>query len=1214
MVSKKNKTRKFETFRLEDRVLFEAAAAAEIVEASENVAEAQNEDKNQNQDKEESFADVHVDAGLDVDEESDFSGSSLPLLPEDLDDADNMYESLLDGEIPDHSDMDDMVLNSFVEDIVSDWIDVNDGLDLDHGSDLDYDGLDLNHGGDLDYDGSGLSDFLEIHDSDMSLTVHGNRELVIINSSVPDAESFLTDQHHSNRDYLMLERGTDAFEIINDYLDECDTKYSAIHIVSHGEDGGFWLNGEKVNSDSLDVSEWESIGQHITDDGDILLYGCDIAQTDYGRSFLQQIADASGADIAASIDTTGLYGNWDLEYTIGNVEAMAISMDSTYVFDLAPITIEVNEIGDLEWDNGTYTLREALIHAGEVAHNYDEITIIFDADVFDTEANRIISINKELILNDALSDVKLIVNGDVNDERIFIQTINLYHNIFKTDEIEGTSGDWDLSFSNLELQGGVGAENGGVFFIEGNDISLSLDNVFVKETEVLYNGGAVYAVGTDSVSIFLHDSILKDNKATLGSAIYSYSENGLSKVEVENSLIINNQAITTIDYSVGAGIYSKGLDSEVNVVNSTIVGNSANTAGAIYSQSTRIDNGFSRVNVISSTIAGNTDNITSGGIYAHATSSTSEVTVSLVNSIVYGNYTGNKSSDIVFGEDSTNTLNVAYSIYGTSNADPSQDSIDVSQFSTTKTNIHNIFANDSVIDEMERWLPKIADTGSVNIRKGGEAAIHGTLTGKLGNDYYFFNMSNGQWMSYSNDYTVAFNENDAVSFGLAKDGQASFIYKEDQFGHDRVHAETGYKYFNVGATSLTGTFDAPTITYEDGNAFVWVDLDGSIDITDGRTTLREALVYLANLNLEDGKTYTIRFAEAFFPISTSSTVTLTNSRGSDGELVLSNGLAGKKVVIDAGKNQNDLDQTVIIQVENVGRKRVGETEVWEDQTNADPFRVFRVGATYDTWSDWDVSLTGIILHGGAVSADHEGGAGGAMYVHGANVALSFTRSVIQGSLAQHHGGGLYVLAENISNLAFDNTTVIGNKGGDGGGIYHRAKQATITLNDSSILSNTSSSFGGGVYNYSTNGDAVLSLAGTNVLLNSANLDGGGIYNVSDTGASRITLNSTINNADENYLIKHSIVSGNISQEGSGAGIYSRGLTSNLNIKDSWIYSNATYGTESSGGGIYSTAVSSSVVTVENSNIFKNVTSGFNDYGAGSAIYSYSENNEGLVNP
>ena len=118
MVSKKNKARKFETFRLEDRVLFEAAAAAEIVEASENVAEAQNEDKNQNQDKEESFADVHVDAGLDVDEESDFSGSSLPLLPEDLDDADNMYESLLDGEIPDHSDMDDMVLNSFVEDIV----------------------------------------------------------------------------------------------------------------------------------------------------------------------------------------------------------------------------------------------------------------------------------------------------------------------------------------------------------------------------------------------------------------------------------------------------------------------------------------------------------------------------------------------------------------------------------------------------------------------------------------------------------------------------------------------------------------------------------------------------------------------------------------------------------------------------------------------------------------------------------------------------------------------------------------------------------------------------------------------------------------------------------------------------------------------------------------------------------------------------------------
>ena len=92
MNNKKNKARKFEAFRLEDRVLFEAAAAAEIVEASEHAAEAQqNEDKNQNQDKEESFADVHIDAGgLDVDEESDFSGSSLPSQSDDVDDHDDV--------------------------------------------------------------------------------------------------------------------------------------------------------------------------------------------------------------------------------------------------------------------------------------------------------------------------------------------------------------------------------------------------------------------------------------------------------------------------------------------------------------------------------------------------------------------------------------------------------------------------------------------------------------------------------------------------------------------------------------------------------------------------------------------------------------------------------------------------------------------------------------------------------------------------------------------------------------------------------------------------------------------------------------------------------------------------------------------------------------------------------------------------------------------
>ncbi len=61
-----------------------------------------------------------------------------------------------------------------------------------------------------------------------------------------------------------------------------------------------------------------TIGNAPTTTGDILLYGCDVAQGDSGNEFITQLAAASGADVAASADLTGsaaLGGDWMLEPT-----------------------------------------------------------------------------------------------------------------------------------------------------------------------------------------------------------------------------------------------------------------------------------------------------------------------------------------------------------------------------------------------------------------------------------------------------------------------------------------------------------------------------------------------------------------------------------------------------------------------------------------------------------------------------------------------------------------------------------------------------------------------------------------------------------------------------------------------------------------------------------------------------------------------------------
>ena len=62
------------------------------------------------------------------------------------------------------------------------------------------------------------------------------------------------------------------------------------------------------------IGRWESA---LTADGDLLLYGCDLAVSDEGRTIVRTIGDWTGTDVAASTDLTGsawFGGDWDLEY------------------------------------------------------------------------------------------------------------------------------------------------------------------------------------------------------------------------------------------------------------------------------------------------------------------------------------------------------------------------------------------------------------------------------------------------------------------------------------------------------------------------------------------------------------------------------------------------------------------------------------------------------------------------------------------------------------------------------------------------------------------------------------------------------------------------------------------------------------------------------------------------------------------------------------
>src|SRR5262249_40537568 len=64
-------------------------------------------------------------------------------------------------------------------------------------------------------------------------------------------------------------------------------------------------------------------GNALKSTGDILIYGCDVAEGASGRKFVDTLSKLTGADVAASTNVTGatsLGGDWNLEYAAGPIE------------------------------------------------------------------------------------------------------------------------------------------------------------------------------------------------------------------------------------------------------------------------------------------------------------------------------------------------------------------------------------------------------------------------------------------------------------------------------------------------------------------------------------------------------------------------------------------------------------------------------------------------------------------------------------------------------------------------------------------------------------------------------------------------------------------------------------------------------------------------------------------------------------------------------
>jgi VCBS repeat-containing protein len=147
--------------------------------------------------------------------------------------------------------------------------------------------------------------------------------IVFIDSTIENY-SILRESFQGHAEVVVLDATQDGIAQISQALAQRQ-QVSSVQILSHGSNGVLQLGRTTLTANNLEdysdaLGSWSAA---LTEDADILLYGCNVAADPVGQSFVQQLGDLTGADVAASTDLTGAAaqgGDWELEYQVGQVD------------------------------------------------------------------------------------------------------------------------------------------------------------------------------------------------------------------------------------------------------------------------------------------------------------------------------------------------------------------------------------------------------------------------------------------------------------------------------------------------------------------------------------------------------------------------------------------------------------------------------------------------------------------------------------------------------------------------------------------------------------------------------------------------------------------------------------------------------------------------------------------------------------------------------
>ena len=153
------------------------------------------------------------------------------------------------------------------------------------------------------------------------------KEVAFVDATVTDYQTLVDGVGEGVETYLVTSMDGIKAILAN------ETNIDAIHILSHGTTGEITVGNDVLNDTTLadNALLLETMKNSLSENGDILLYGCNVASDGSGQEFINTFAQITQADVAASNDVTGnsnLNGDWDLEVESGVIDTEEIVVDN----------------------------------------------------------------------------------------------------------------------------------------------------------------------------------------------------------------------------------------------------------------------------------------------------------------------------------------------------------------------------------------------------------------------------------------------------------------------------------------------------------------------------------------------------------------------------------------------------------------------------------------------------------------------------------------------------------------------------------------------------------------------------------------------------------------------------------------------------------------------------------------------------------------------